>query len=224
MRVLGQPNSALHNVCIAISRNPTPLVRRFTKFAVPLSGLALAGLLTACGGTSDDSMTMNGPSASPAETIAAEVAFAQLMIQHHRQAVEMADLALENSKSPEIVSLAQEIKSAQEPEIQRMQAWLSDWGASEQMDDMPGSMQHDMGGMGSSGMMTEEEMSALSEAGGREFDSMWLQMMITHHQGAVTMAEQIRRSTSESNVESLANEIVTAQTAEIQHMQKLLNR
>ena len=69
------------------------------KMAVSLSGLALVGLLTACGGNSDNSMSMNEPSASPAESLAAEVAFAQLMIQHHEQAVDMADLALANATS-----------------------------------------------------------------------------------------------------------------------------
>lgn len=208
----------------ATRKEPSLLVRPLMKMAVSLSGLALVGLLTACGGNSDNSMSMNEPSASPAESLAAEVAFAQLMIQHHEQAVDMADLALANATSPDIVSLAQQIKSAQEPEINRMQSWLRDWGASEQMNDASGSMEHDMGGMASSGMMTEDQMSALSQTSGREFDSMWLQMMIAHHQGAVTMADQIQRSTSESDVESLANEIVAGQTAEIQRMQKLLTR
>ena len=187
------------------------------------SGLTLLGILVACG-DNNDSMTMSEPSESASENSAADVAFAQLMIQHHLQAVEMADMAIANAESPQIVSLAQEIESGQEPEIQRMQAWLRDWGADEQMDDMSSSMQHDMGGMSSSGMMTADEMSALSEAPKLEFDSMWLQMMIRHHQGAVTMAEEIRRTTSESDVDSLANEVIAAQTAEIQRMQDLLTR
>lgn len=153
------------------------------------------------------------------------------MIPHHEQAVEMADLALAESAgaSASVVALAEQIKKAQDPEIEQMTGWLQDWGApvtmpgtdSSDMADMDHGG-HDMGGITMSGMVSAEDMQALSEASGQEFDILWMQAMIAHHEGAVVMAEQVKESTDNPEVEKLANEVIRTQTKEIQMMQAYL--
>lgn len=199
-----------------------------TVAASALAGLLLAG----CGdgnGTSasqsaTSSTTAQEPTPGAGAGSAADVSFAQLMIPHHQQAVEMADLALQKAVSSQIRQLAEQIKAAQDPEIATMRAWLSAWGAPEQMPDMEGMTGgHDMGGMTSGmGMMTQEQMQQLQAASGAEFDRMWLTMMIAHHEGAVAMAEEVLAATSSPAVTALATSIVAGQTAEIQTMKGLL--
>ena len=189
-----------------------------------VAGLALAVALTACG--SSDHTGMPGSASGGS---AADVSFAQLMIPHHQQAVEMADLALTQASSAQVKELATQIKSAQDPEIAQMTGWLEEWG---EPTAMPGSqdggmdgMDHsgmDMGGISASGMMTAEDMDALAAARGAEFDRMWLTMMIAHHQGAITMAQQVLDTTSDSRVRSLADAIIEGQTKEIDTMKQLL--
>jgi uncharacterized protein (DUF305 family) len=151
-----------------------------------------------------------------------DIAFAQLMIPHHQQAVEMADLALAHATSPDVKALATQIKAAQGPEITTMSGWLTAWGQPTSMptsSDMDGM---DMGGMSESGMMSDQDMSALAAATGTAFDRMWLQMMIAHHQGAVGMADQVVAHGTNAEVKKLAQSVIDGQTAEIVTMKKLL--
>ncbi|MFM9141270.1 MAG: DUF305 domain-containing protein, partial [Actinomycetota bacterium] len=136
-----------------------------------------------------------------------DIMFAEMMIPHHQQAIEMSDLALKNSTNPEILALAQEIKDAQAPEIEQMKSW----GAS--------SMAH-MGHM-MDGMLSDEEMSELAAARGGEFDRLFLEGMIKHHEGAIDMAEMVIDSKN-AEVAALANSIIEAQRAEIATMKELL--
>jgi uncharacterized protein (DUF305 family) len=195
--------------------------------------VAGASLFVACG--TDTATTGSGaapgPSASAtaaataSDADAGDVAFAQMMIPHHQQAVEMADLALEQAQSPEVLALAQQIQGAQQPEIDEMTTWLQDWGApvptSEAAVDHTG---HDMGGMsGGTGMMSAEQMDDLAAASGAEFDQMWLDMMIVHHEGAIAMSRQVLDTTSDPRVERMAQAIIDGQTAEITTMQQLID-
>ena len=136
-----------------------------------------------------------------------DIMFAEMMIPHHQQAIEMSDLALKNSTNPEVLALAQKIKDAQAPEIEQMKSW----GAS--------SMAH-MGHM-MDGMLSDEEMSALAAASGIEFDRLFLEGMIKHHEGAIEMAEMVIDSKNDE-VAALANSIIEAQRAEIATMKELL--
>lgn len=129
--------------------------------------------------------------------------------------------------SPAVQSMATQIKGAQAPEIAQMQTWLAAWGAPSAMasastDDMGHMPGMDMGGVTSQGMMTAEQMTALSRASGPAFDRMWLEMMISHHLGAIMMAEQVQANSANPQVNQLAGEIITAQQAEIATMQQLL--
>ena len=190
---------------------------------------ALAVGLSAC---SNDSSDDGAPVASDGATTtaaASDVAFAQAMIPHHQQAVAMADMALDpaSGASMQVQDLAAQIKAAQDPEIQQMTTMLQGW---EQPMSMPGAtspedmagMDHDMGGMTVSGMMSEEDMAALDQMTGAQFDQEWLQMMTEHHQGAIDMAEQAAAATLDPQVASLANDIITAQQAEIATMQQMM--
>ncbi len=197
--------------------------------AVTAASLALAAVLAGCGSSGGTSGSGSMPgmdhsggsmSSSPSQATgsAADIAFAQLMIPHHQQAVEMADLALANASSAEVKALATQIKAAQDPEIATMSGWLTMWGAPMQMDSAAG---HDMGGMAMSGMMSDQDMADLEAAQGTEFDQMWLQMMIAHHQGAAQMANDVLASTDDEQVKMLAEAIVAGQTAEIEMMKSL---
>jgi uncharacterized protein (DUF305 family) len=197
---------------------------RFTpRFATPAAAAAvLVVALSACGSSDDPSHgSMSGtenssPSMSSGTATGApgDVEFAQMMIPHHEQAVEMADLAVQNdAASADVKALAGQIKAAQDPEIQKMKGWLGQWGAAESS----GSMGH-----GSGGMMADQDMNSLMAASGPEFDRMWLTMMIAHHQGAVTMAQDVLATTGNAEVENMANAIVEGQKQEIGTMQGMV--
>lgn len=200
---------------------------RARPLVLAATGLALTALLTACGSGTTSTTTTPPAAGSTANAVGdtADVSFAQLMIPHHQQAVAMADLALKYGSSAEVKKLAAQIEKAQGPEIAQMSGWLQAWGApltmpsSTSSDGMAGM---DMGGASADGMMSTKDMDALAMARGAEFDRMWLQMMIAHHQGAITMANQVLATTKNAEVTQLAKAIVTGQTAEIDTMKKLL--
>lgn len=183
----------------------------------------MSGSATSSPGTGGS--MMNG-SADAGTGSPADIAFTQLMIPHHQQAVQMADLAASNAASPEVKALAAQIKAAQGPEITTMSQWLAGRGAPSTMpsatanDSSMGGM--GMGGMTVAGMMSAADMANLGHATGDAFDKMWLQMMITHHQGAISMAQQVAADTTNPQVQALADAINSGQTAEIATMQQIL--
>ena len=176
-----------------------------------IASLALTGCTINIGGTGG----MNGGMMENNETTSAfsgtDIMFAQMMIPHHQQAVDMSTLAETHTTNPEILALAKQIKDAQAPEIKQMTAWIESTGAG--MD-----MGHDMG-MG--GMLTEEQMTALGNAQGAAFDKLYLEGMIGHHEGALQMAKMIENS-SNSEAKTLAANIVKSQSAEIEKMKQML--
>jgi uncharacterized protein (DUF305 family) len=141
---------------------------------------------------------------------AQDLMFSEMMIPHHEQAIEMSDLALANSQDSDVLALAIQIKNAQAPEIEQMKSW-------------GGSHMGSHAGHAMDGMLTDEEMHALSTAMGKEFDRLFLEGMIKHHEGAIEMAEMVIDSKNQE-VSSLANAIMTAQRAEIERMKGLLSR
>ncbi|MEU4478030.1 DUF305 domain-containing protein [Micromonospora sp. NPDC023966] len=218
-----------------------------------LAGVALSALLVtaACSGGDDMAGMEHGNSAPSASTSSsanatfndADVMFAQMMIPHHRQAVEMADLAPTRASDPELKDLAAKIKAAQDPEITTMKGWLTSWGKPTDLPsnhsmpgmssgpghNMPGmsaSPGHDMPGMNSEmpGMMSEQEMADLAAATGTEFDKQFAEMMIGHHNGAVEMAKTEQTSGSNPEAKALAAKIASDQAAEVQTLQKILDR
>jgi uncharacterized protein (DUF305 family) len=168
----------------------------------------------------DTSSSASEPAASPSEQDGgadftdADVMFAQMMIPHHEQAMEMSDLVLgKDGVDPQVTELAAQIKAAQGPEIDQLEEWLESWGA-----DRAG----EHAGHGMSGMLSEEDMQALADAEGADAGRLFLEQMIAHHEGAVSMAQaQIEDGRHEGAVE-MARAIVETQTAEIETMRELL--
>ncbi len=150
---------------------------------------------------------------------AADIEFAQGMIAHHEQAIEMAEIALDPNigASPAVVDLATRIKGAQDPEVELMTGWLTAAGEPVAMDVSEG---HDMSSM--DGMMTAEQMDSMAAMTGTEFDQMWLEMMIAHHEGAIGQSQTVKANGSNTDVLARADQIITAQQAEIDEMQTLL--
>ena len=146
----------------------------------------------------------------------ADVMFAQMMIPHHEQAVQIADIALDPARnaSPQVVDLATGIKAAQDPEITQMNAWLEAQGA-------PAKMDHSAHG-GMEGMLTAQQLDTLADATGTDFDRLFLEGMIAHHKGAIAMAGDVKARGNDPEIQALADAIITAQQAEIASMQGLL--
>ncbi len=217
----------------------------FDRFDHPRRSLMVApvftaiALLAACGSSSPTTVTTPSTTPTAVETSlaaagdsvpskaipadaafnAADVTFAQGMIPHHEQAITMSATALDPARKagPEVVDLATRIQGAQGPEITLMTGWLKTWaqplhaagGAHAGMD------------MGD-GMMSDDDMKSLAAASGGEFDKLWTQMMIRHHQGAVTMANGIVNDGKSPEVKALGQKIITTQEAEIAELKDLL--
>ncbi|AVP67941.1 DUF305 domain-containing protein [Prescottella equi] len=227
------------------------------------SAAAVVALVAGC--TSDESDDNATTSATTSASVSAsgtaeqggphndaDVEYVQMMIPHHEQAVEMAELVPSRTGNPDIIALADQIEKAQGPEIEQMEGWLKAWGAPEPskaeapgvtsdgmdhdgmegdgtsmpMTSMPMTSMNSMPGMegGGHGMMSAEQMQALENAKDAEFDKMWLELMIAHHQGAVASSEQILQTGESEQVRQLAQQIVSSQQAEIAQMEALLNK
>ncbi|MDX3693751.1 DUF305 domain-containing protein [Streptomyces europaeiscabiei] len=202
------------------------LIRRS---ALTATAAAAALVLAACGGGGHDMRSMDSDSSPSASAAAkagapndADVDFATEMIQHHRQAIEMADVAADRASSQEVKDLATKIKGAQDPEIETMSGWLTSWGEKvpEGMSGMEG---HDMSS-DMPGMMSSEDMNKLEKASGAEFDEMFLEMMVEHHEGAIEMAKTEKADGKYGAATKLADDVITAQTAEIEQMNEMLGK
>ena len=184
--------------------------------------LALAG----CGGSEDATAGSTGPTEQPPTSSAAQadhnqadITFAQGMIPHHAQAVQMAQMAATRARSPQVQELARQIEAAQGPEIMIMTEWLRQWGA-EVPSTTPGPGEMGHGG----GMMSPDQMNQLGHGPGADFDRMFLQMMIQHHEGAIAMARTEIANGENTDAIALAEQIIRTQQAEIQQMQALLSQ
>lgn len=201
-------------------------MKRSTTLAAAVVIVATTFGLSACGSNEAPSK----PTATGSEATdhnAADVDFATQMIPHHEQALVMVDMAARHELSPEMKQLTDDIKAAQGPEIKLMKSWLKQWG-----EPVPeaGGMGHmdGMRGMGSdgsdmAGMMTDDDLDDLRSRRGNDFESMWLRMMIEHHEGAIEMAEQEQEDGVFKPALTMARNIVKAQKAEIATMEEMLD-
>ncbi len=144
----------------------------------------------------------------------ADVAYARMMIEHHDQALEMTELVPDRAESTKVKKLAERIAAAQGPEITAMKGWLKSHGKSEQGEG------HDHGAM--PGMATEAQLAKLRTAQGKAFDELFLTLMITHHDGAITMATDVKGQGNNIRIEEMADEVVAQQTSEISRMRDML--
>lgn len=203
--------------------------RRPARHRITAVGLVAAGalLISACGSDHDGANSMDhGGGASTATATAragdfndADVTFAQAMIPHHEQAVAMAQLAGGRASDAEIKDIAAKIEKAQDPEIKTMTGWLNSWGRPTGMPSMAG-MDHS----GTDGMMSDKDMTGLKAMKGTEFDKMFAQMMIDHHNGAISMAGTERKSGRNTDAKKMADAIVTGQSAEVKQLKGILDR
>ncbi|MFF9215081.1 DUF305 domain-containing protein [Streptomyces viridosporus] len=215
-------------------------VPRASVVAAGLTALAVLGL-TGCDSDTDDtgSAATSGPSViapgGPGEanrTLSAEeaarqrteddspnsadVSYVRMMIEHHAQALEMTDLVPDRAESPKIVKLAERIAAAQRPEIGAMKGWLKTHGKA------AGGGGHDHDHATMPGMATQAQLKNLRAADGKAFDQLFLTLMITHHEGAITMATEVKGQGNNIRVEEMADDVVAQQTSEITRMRDLL--
>ena len=200
---------------------------KLTRPTLLLAALLLAvPALAACGGGDESSPNATTQTAANGDEFNdADVAFATDMIPHHAQATEMVNMARGNHLDPEVQQIADGILATQTTEIETMVDWLTAWdqpipptsqdhanaeGEGMEMDtDMPG-------------MMSEPEMAELKAARGEEFQTMWLEMMIEHHDGAIEMARTEVEDGTFPDTVAMAKEIESSQAAEVEKMQDLL--
>lgn len=192
--------------------------RRILTVTIAASVLVLAG----CTGTTGSDTTsghdghgdMPAPSEAAVDANAADLMFAGMMIGHHQQAIQMSDLLLAKSDvDPGVAELAQRIKAAQAPEIEQLTGWVTAWGGDAAAYE---GMDH------GDGMMSPDDLAALEAAPGPEASVLFLEQMIVHHEGAVTMAEDQISSGQNADAVALAEKIVSDQTSEIAEMKEIL--
>lgn len=214
-----------------------PASTRASLVMASLTALAVLGLGACDSGSDADSAAAAGPSVivpgGPGEanrTISAEeaerrradddspnsadVAYARMMIQHHAQALEMTELVPERAESGQVKKLAERISAAQGPEITAMRGWLTSHGREE----AGGGHEHAT----MPGMATEAQLAKLRAADGKAFDQLFLTLMITHHEGAITMATDVKSQGNNVQIEEMADDVVAQQTSEISRMRGML--
>ena len=187
-------------------------VKMIRKLLVVSTLLATASLaITGCV-TVNDSVTVHGGMMhGTSEFSSAEVMFAQMMIPHHEQAVLMSTWAETRATNQEVKDLAKRIKDEQAPEIEQMKSWL------------PNGYEQAMGdhGMYMAGMLDADQLEKLKASSGSNFDRLFLEGMIGHHQGAIEMTSMLASSTNAEAI-ALRKAIIDSQSAEINHMNVLL--
>ena len=178
-------------------------------------------LFTACGGHDMSDMSTGSTDTNVTNSESgfndADVMFAQMMIPHHEQALELADMALDPTlmASEQVKALASQIKAAQDPEIDVMTQWLSEW-------DQPLMDMSEDHSMAMEGMLSIDELGALGQLTGEEFDQAWVSAMIAHHKGAIKMADTVKAEGESALVQELADAIIQAQKSEIDTLELLL--
>ncbi|MDM7889230.1 DUF305 domain-containing protein [Curtobacterium sp. RHCJP20] len=193
----------------------TTTTRTLAITAVLTLGLTLAGCSTS-NNSSDVSSSSSTTSAASAHN-RQDVMFAQMMLPHHEQAVEMSDMLLAKGDGvdPDVAALAKQIKAEQSPEIKQLTSWLKAWGA-------PTESEHSGTGHVMSGMMSDSDMSDLNQASAKDAVKLYLEQMIKHHEGAVDMAKTEVDKGGNTDAVQMAKSIVSSQTEQITRMKDLL--
>lgn len=152
---------------------------------------------------------------------AADVRFMQGMLSHHAQAIEMTDLVETRAERADVRLLAHRIADSQADEIRMMRAWLAARGQV-----VPDEHADHMRGAAMPGMLTPDEMDRLRAAAGAQFDRLFLELMIKHHEGAITMVRALYATDGagqESEIDAFASDVVADQQIEIRRMREMLH-
>ncbi|MFF3244159.1 DUF305 domain-containing protein [Streptomyces sp. NPDC002870] len=218
-----------------LNRRRAACVRRSVALAAVTAAVLALGACESDSGTPAKAKGDAGPSVvapgkpgEPARTLSAEEAakatpddspnaadfsYAHMMIAHHGQALQMTALAPDRAGSTQVKRLAERIAASQKPEIGAMQGWLKTNGGEKGG--------HDHGQAAMPGMATTAQLAQLRGAKGKAFDELFLKLMITHHQGAVTMATDALSKGNNILVEEMASDVIAQQTSEINRMRAL---
>jgi uncharacterized protein (DUF305 family) len=191
-----------------------------SRIVAVAAALATAVVVSSCSKTEDHSQHAT-PTTTAGDTVAPhnadDVMFAQMMIPHHQQAVELAALAPQHTTNQTLMTLASTIAAEQQPEINAMKALLLQWDV-----DPNATGDHSAHGGAMQGMVDDATMAKLQSLRGPEFDTLWLQAMIGHHQGAIEMAKAEIANGQSADMTAMAKSMVTAQQAEINEMKQML--
>jgi uncharacterized protein (DUF305 family) len=190
-----------------------------SRIVAVTAALATAVVVSSC--TKSEDHSQHPHPTTTTDTVAAhnadDIMFAQMMIPHHEQAVELAGLASEHSTNQALLALASTISAQQQPEINAMKALLLQWEVD------PNAMgDHGGHGAGMQGMVDDATMTKLKSLNGPQFDTLWLQAMIGHHQGAIEMAKAEIANGQSVDMKAMASNMVAAQQAEIDQMKQML--
>jgi len=180
-------------------------------------GLTLAGCSTNSTGSSDNSSSSTSAASAHNDQ---DVMFTQGMLPHHQQAIEMSDMLLDKGSDvdADVVTLAEQIKAEQAPEIKTMTGWLKAWGEPTEASSMSGMDHSSMSG----GMMSDSDMDALDKASAADAGKLYLEQMVEHHTSAVDMAKTEVDKGKNSDAIALAKSIVSSQTEQITQMKDML--
>ncbi|MFD4898250.1 DUF305 domain-containing protein [Streptomyces sp. NPDC058411] len=216
--------------------------RRNTRVRTAALAAALVAAVLSLGGCDDGgdgakagadegpSVVAPGKPGEPARTLSADEAvkaagddtpnsadfrYARMMIAHHEQALVLTGLVPGRAASTSVERLAKRISASQKPEIGAMEGWLKKNGGDDREE-----THEDHAAM--PGMATDQQITQLRAAHGKAFDRLFLELMITHHQGAVTMATEALADGNNVLVEEMANDVVAQQTVEIDRMRGLM--
>jgi uncharacterized protein (DUF305 family) len=167
----------------------------------------------------------SGTTSSAPSATSVDAGFARDMSTHHQQAITMASYTRDNTSDPAIKLLAFDIESGQTFQVGEMQGWLDVWGLSRQSTDpmawMAGHAHLQTDGL-MPGMATPAQISMLQTLRGKALDVLFLQLMIHHHQGGLTMAQYAQQHAQFGYVRDLAQSMINAQSGEIVQMEQLL--
>ena len=180
------------------------------RFTALIAAVVTAAVVSSCGESAP------APSALSTEHNAADVTFAQKMIPHHQQALDMSAMVPSRTTNRKLIVMAKQIARGQQAQIETLQELLQQWGEPSPSDHM------ELGGMGMDGMVDAATMDKLPTLNGAEFDDLWLTSMIAHHQGAVAMAEPEVAQGKNPTAVKMAKTIVKWQQLEIGQMHAML--
>jgi uncharacterized protein (DUF305 family) len=180
------------------------------RITVLIAAVIVTAAVSSCGESAPT------PDALAAKHNAADVTFAQKMIPHHQQALDMSAMVPSRTTNRKLIVMAKHIALDQQAQIETLQGLLQQWGEPAVSDHM------EHGGMGMDGMVDAATMDKLPTLNGADFDELWLRSMISHHQGAVAMAEPEVAHGENPTAVKMAKIIVKWQHFEIGQMHAML--
>lgn len=199
---------------------------RATRIAAVLAAFFAALFLTSCSGSNEHteahSTEESVSTAQPPGFNADDHAFATNMIPHHQQAIELSALVPERTTNAELIALAAKISAEQDPEIKALRVFLVQWDENPDDDASQGEQDAHAGHGAMAGMVDDATMAKLQSLQGAQFDTLWLQSMISHHQGAIEMAKAEVANGQNEDVKRMAQTMIDTQQAEITQMTQML--